>query len=341
MLLPVALSQISSELVTHRLLENSGKMSKKELEKVKVFAPASVANVSCGFDVMGFALEQPGDVIVAQKKSNPGIHISKVTGENGVLPTSVDENTAGVAAQKLLDYLGSDQGIELEIHKKMPLGSGLGSSAASSVGAVVAVNRLLGEPCELTGLLPFAAEGERVACGAAHLDNVAPSLLGGFTLIRSQDPPDVIELECPNPLFATVVHPHIEIKTKDTRNILHQNVSLKKAVTQWGNVGGLVAGLLKGDYDLISRSLVDVIIEPVRSVLIPGFKEVKNAAIEAGALGSGISGSGPSIFALSSSENKAAEIAEAMKQAFNDTGLENEVYVSSINKQGPMILEEQ
>jgi homoserine kinase len=311
-----------------------------DLSEVKVFAPASVANVSCGFDVMGFALDYPGDEIVARKSKKAGIRITKITGEGGVLPTSVEKNTAGVAAHKLVDSLDSDIGIELEIHKKMPLGSGLGSSAASAVGAVVAVNRLLGSPYEYKELLSFAAEGEFVACGTAHLDNVAPSLLGGFVFIRSQEEEDIFELECPQLLFATVVHPHIEIKTEDTRNVLRRDISLKKAVTQWGNVGGLVAGILKGDYELISRSLQDVIIEPIRSVLIPGFEEVKKAALEAGALGSGISGSGPSIFALSSTEEIAEKVGTEMQRAFDQIQLDNEVYVSKINKQGPRILEE-
>lgn len=315
-------------------------MNRQAFSEVKVFAPASVANVNCGFDVMGFALEKPGDEIIARRTGEKGVHISKVTGDGGVLPTSQKKNTAGVSAQALLDQLDSDIGIELEIHKKMPMGSGLGSSAASAVGAVIAVNRLLGEPLELKQLLSSAAEGERIACGAAHLDNVAPSLLGGFVFIRSQNPPDVVELECPRPLYATVIHPKIEIRTEDTRKILRREVPLGKAVHQWGNVGGLVAGLLKGDYGLISRSLEDVIIEPIRSVLIPGFREVKQAALEAGVLGSGISGSGPSIFALSSSSETARAAASAMKQEFDKLELENETYVSKIERRGPYILEE-
>lgn len=314
-------------------------MSDPEKNEVRVFASASVANVTCGFDVMGFALNEPGDEIIARRSGNPGVEITRITGDNGILPVSVEKNTAGVAAYALLGKVEMETGIELEIHKKMPLGSGLGSSAASSVGAVVAVNRLLGSPFQPKDLLSFAAEGERIACGTAHLDNVAPSLLGGFVLIRSQDPPDVIELECPEPLFAAVIHPRIEIRTEDTRKILRREVMLSKAVTQWGNVGGLVAGLLKGDYDLISRSLEDVIIEPVRSVLIPGFPEVKQAALDAGALGSGISGSGPSIFALTASKEIARNVAEAMKKQFDALGLDNETYVSKIEKKGPRILD--
>ncbi len=315
-------------------------MTHSEKQEVKVFAPASVANVNCGFDVMGFALEKPGDEIVARRTDGEGVTIARVTGDEGLLPDSPEKNTAGVSARALLNHLDLDIGVELEIHKKMPMGSGLGSSAASSVGAVIAVNRLLGNPLELHELLSFAAEGERVACGAAHLDNVAPSLLGGFVFIRSQQPPDVVELECPVPLYATVVHPKIEIRTEDTRKILRREVLLSKAVTQWGNVGGLVAGLLKGDYDLIGRSLEDVIIEPIRSVLIPGFNEVKEAAMDAGALGSGISGSGPSIFALSSSGETAQEVALAMQQEFNRLDLENDVYISRIERKDPYIIEE-
>lgn len=308
-----------------------------QLKEVCVFAPATVANVTCGFDVLGFALEQPGDEVTARRVEQPGLRITSVKGDGGMLPSSIEKNTAGVAAQKLLEHLNDNTGIELEIHKKMPLGSGLGSSAASSVAGVVAVNRLLGNPMDPGKLLLFAAEGERIACGSPHQDNVAPSLLGGFVLIRSQDPPDIVELECPKPLFASVIYPHIEVRTEDTRKILRKEVLLSKAVHQWANVGGLVAGLLKGDYGLISRSLEDVILEPIRSVLIPGFGEVKQAAIDAGALGGGISGSGPSIFALSKTRETAGEVAKAMRLVFDTMGLKNDTYVSGINAHGYQI----
>lgn len=268
-------------------------MGESALHSVRVFSPASVANVSCGFDVMGFSLSSPGDEIVASLAEEPGVQIAKITGDEGKLPVFAKKNTAGVAVEAMLNHLGYREGIELEVHKKMPLGSGLGSSAASSVGAVFALNHLLGSNLDKSELLQFAAQGEKAACGSAHLDNVAPSLYGGFVLIRNHNPADIISLECPKPLFAAVVHPHIEIRTEDTRKILRKEVALSKAVTQWGNVGALVAGILKGDYGLISRALHDEIVEPVRSVLIPGFKQVKQAAIDAGALGSGISGSGP------------------------------------------------
>ncbi|HLR24242.1 MAG TPA: homoserine kinase, partial [Fodinibius sp.] len=240
-------------------------------KEVRVFAPATVANVSCGFDVMGFALEAPGDEIVARPGQEDGVVITSITGDNGILPAESQKNTASVAVQALLDYLDAEFSIELEVHKKMPLGSGLGSSAASSAGAVLAVNHLLGDPLPRKELLSFAAEGERVACGAAHYDNVAPSLLGGFVFIRSSQPPDLFNLPFPEQLHAAVLHPHIEIKTEDTRKVLRKEINLTQAVTQWGNVGGFVAGLMSKDLDLMARSMEDVIIEPVRSVLIPGY----------------------------------------------------------------------
>jgi homoserine kinase len=314
--------------------------STNNLREVCVFAPASTANVNCGFDVMGFSLDEPGDRIVARKTNSKEIKITKITGDRSLLPNSTEKNTAGIAALSLLKRLNYEGGIELEVHKEMPMGSGLGSSAASAVGAVVAVNRLLDSPLSPIELLPFAAEGEKITSGTAHYDNVAPSMIGGFVLIRSQNPLDIIKLDCPVPLFATVVHPHIEIQTKDTRKLLRREVSLRKAVIQWGNVGGLVAGILKGDYELISNSLCDVIIEPIRSLLIPGFEDVKTAAGEAGALGSGISGSGPSVFALSSTEEAAQKAGAEMKKTFSELGLDNDVYISEIKQGGPHILKE-
>jgi len=220
----------------------------------------------------------------------------------------------------------------------MPLGSGLGSSAASSVAAIFAINELLGKPKKLEELLPYAMEGERVACGAAHADNVAPGLYGGFVLIRSYEPLDVIRLKTPDELYATLVHPHIEVKTKDAREILRKQIYFKDSIRQSGNVAGLIAGLLTSDYDLISRSMHDYIVEPVRSILIPGYTEVKEAAMEIGALGAGISGSGPSIFALSNDRDKAEKIALKMKSVYTGFDIESETYVSEINQTGPKIV---
>jgi homoserine kinase len=239
---------------------------------------------------------------------------------------------------KFLEKIKSKQGFDIKLHKKMPLGSGLGSSSASSVAGVYAANLLLGEPLKKQELLPFAMEGERVACGSAHADNVAPALLGGFVLVRSYRPLDVVKIPTPASLFATIIHPHIEVRTKDARSILRNDLSLHDAIVQWGNVAGLITGLLMSDYGLISRSMHDVVAEPYRSALIPGYYEVKQAALDAGALGAGISGSGPSVFALSKDENKAQYIAQKMSNEFTKINIDNDIFVSKINTQGPIVL---
>lgn len=310
-------------------------------KSVRAFAPASVANVSCGFDVLGFAVNQPGDVVTATFDDEPGVHIRSIKGDNDTLPLQAKSNTAGVAVLEMLKQLDQQPtGIALHIQKKMPLGSGLGSSAASSVAAVMAVNRLLDEPFSHRELLPFTVEAEGIASGTPHADNVAPSLLGGFILVRSNNPLDVIKLDTPEQLHCTVIHPKIEIRTEDTRMILQKQVPLTKAVTQWGNLGALVAGLLKEDYDLIGRAMHDEIVEPIRSVLIPGYDQTKQAAIDAGALGCCISGSGPSIFALSTSKKQAQTIGRAMEQSVQAIGLESDCYISKINARGAYILED-
>ncbi len=309
------------------------------MESVKVFAPATVANVGPGFDVFGFAVDQPGDEVTATCAGEPGVRVVEIIGDNGVLSRDADKNTAAVAVVHLLNHLDSQQGIELSLHKKMPLGSGLGSSAASAVAAVVAVNELLGAPLSRKDLLPFTMEGERVACGAAHADNVAPSLLGGFVLIRSYAPLDIVQIPVPPLLWCTVVHPHIEVRTEDARKILRREVALASVIPQWGNTAGLIAGLLMSDYELIGRSLTDYIVEPIRSILIPGFVDVKQAAMDAGALGCSISGSGPSVFALSTSEEQSHAIAEAMSGVWrNRYALDSDVFVSRINSEGPRII---
>jgi homoserine kinase len=307
---------------------------------ITVFAPATVANVACGFDSLGFALNEPGDVIKLTRRDEPGIRITRITGDNGRLPLETDKNTAGVSVKALLEHTAETCGFDIEVHKQMPLGSGLGSSSASTVGAVFGANLLLDNPLTREQLLPFALLGEKVACGAAHADNVAPSLLGGFRLIRSYDPLDVIEVPHPEGLHCTVLHPHIEIMTEDSRKILRQSVRLKDAIVQWSNFAGLVTGLITGNYPLISRSLNDIIFEPVRSLLIPGYDNVKIAAMDAGALGCSISGSGPSIFALSTSMADARNVGDAMLASLKKTGIEGDVFVSPINKTGPRIVEE-
>jgi homoserine kinase len=308
-------------------------------ESIKVFAPATVANVACGFDVLGFAVDNPGDEVILKKKAAAGVKISKITGDDGRLSLSAEKNTVGVSVSRFLDHIGSRQGVEISLNKKMPLGSGLGSSAASAVAGVFAINQLLGMPMTQQELLPFAMEGERLACGSAHADNVAPSLLGGFVLIRSYNPLDVIKIKTPPNLFCTIIHPHIEVQTKDARDILRKKILMSDAIIQWGNVAGLIAGLMSSDYALIGRSMQDVIVEPIRSILIPGFSDVKIAALEAGALGCGISGSGPSIFALSTKEAVAQKVGKAMTKVFDSLKIGSEVYVSGINNAGPQILD--
>ncbi|MFD1140501.1 homoserine kinase [Larkinella insperata] len=308
------------------------------MDSIKVFAPATVANVACGFDIFGFAVDNPGDEIIIRKSSQPGVRIKAIVGDEGRLPKQTERNTAGIAIQTYLKHIESDQGLDVILHKKMPLGSGLGSSAASAVAGVFAINELLGRPLKQIDLLPFAMEGERLACGSAHADNVAPSLMGGFVVVRSYTPLDIITINTPAQLYATIVHPEIEVNTKDARHILKNEVSMKNTIIQMGNVAGLIAGLMKPDYDLIGRSMVDVIIEPIRSILIPEFNEVKHAALDAGALGCSISGSGPSMFALSRDQDTAQRVGVSMQAAFQTVGIGSEVYVSGINQEGPRII---
>ena len=306
------------------------------MESVKVFAPATVANVSCGFDVLGFCLDQVGDEIIVHKSSQPGIRITKIEGQN--LPLATQENVAGVAAEALIEKYPTDLGFEIEIYKGIKAGSGIGSSAASAAGAVFGINTLLGEPFNRNQLIEFAMKGEELASGAAHADNVSPALLGGFTLVRCGQSPDIISLPSPEELYATIIHPKIELRTADARSVLKKTISLEKGIQQWGNLGALVSALYTNDYDLISRSLVDVIIEPERSVLIPHFNEMKKAALSAGALGSGISGSGPSIFTLSKGQATAEKVQQALVDTFSPLGIEFDTFVSKINPKGVQII---
>lgn len=303
-------------------------------KSVKAFAPATVANVCCGFDILGFPMDAPADEVVITLKDEPGIVVSKITGDNGKLPLDASKNTASVAVQSYLNQFGKDIGLTIELHKGLPLGSGMGSSAASGVAALVAINELMGNPLTRKELVPHAMEAERVACGSAHADNVAPSLLGGFVLIRNYQPLDVVAIPTPDNLFCTLVHPHLELKTEDSRKVLKQSLPLKDAIAQSGNVAGLVLGLMTSDFELIGRSLVDKIAEPVRSVFIPGFDDVRNAVKAAGGIGSGISGSGPTLFALSNSKELANKLGEIMSQQFLKYKLDSDVFVSKVNQQG-------
>ena len=306
------------------------------MEEIKLFCPATIANLSCGFDVLGLCLDTAGDEMIVRKTAEKGVRITKIVGAD--LPLETEKNVSGVAALAMLETLDVDCGFEIEIYKNIKAGSGIGSSAASSAGAVFGINELLGRPYSRKDLVQFAMQGEKLASGNAHADNVAPALLGGFTLVRSYSPLDIIRIDSPEELFATVVHPQIELKTSDARSVLKQTVSLKSAIMQWGNVGGLIAGLYTKDYDLIGRSLHDEIVEPLRSVLIPGFDLIKQTALENGALGSGISGSGPSIFALSRGKDTADQIAKAMSDVYEKMNLPYEIHVSKINPDGVRII---
>ena len=336
------------------------------MNEIKIFCPATIANLSCGFDVLGTCLENVGDEMIIRKSNQKGIRITKIIGAD--LPLETEKNVAGVAALALLKsvkfidnkYLPIDiaididididiaidididiaieQGFEIEIYKNIKAGSGIGSSAASAAGAVFGINELLGRPFSRTELIQFAMQGEVLASGSAHADNVAPCLLGGFTLVRSANPLDVIRIESPSELYATVIHPQVELKTSDMRAVLQPMVSLKLAIAQWGNVGALVSGLHSSDYDLIGRSLQDVIVEPLRGKFIPHFEEIKKATLDNGALGSGISGSGPSIFALSKGKVIAEKVANSMKEIFKKTNLEFDVHVCKINSEGVKVI---
>lgn len=309
-----------------------------EIKQVRAFAPATVANVACGFDVLGFAVEQPGDEVIVTERNHYGIKITSVTGDGGKLPLESNKNTATVAISAMLNHLKADVGLSIQINKMMPLGSGLGSSAASAAAALVATNELLGNPLQKKELVQFAMEAERIACGAAHADNVAPAILGGFVLIRSYSPLDIIPIQAPANLYCSIVHPHIELRTEDARKVLKQDISLKDAINQWGNLAGLIAGLMRSDYDLIGRSLQDVVAEPIRSLLIPGFDAVKQAALDNGVLGCSISGSGPSVFALSTSKETANKAGQAMQKALHEIGLDSDLYVSKVNSKGAHVL---
>lgn len=310
------------------------------MNEIKIFCPATIANLSCGFDVLGLCMETIGDEMIIRKSAEKGIRITKITGAD--LPLETEKNVAGVAAlaicKEALNRVSFDYGFEIEIHKEIKAGSGIGSSSASAAGAVYGINELLGNPFSRRELVDFAMKGEAVASGCEHADNVAPCLLGGFTLVRGYDPLDVIRIDSPSEMFAVALHPHIEVKTSDARAVLNPMIPLKDAITQWGNVGGLIAGLYTNDYELIGRSLEDVIVEPLRKSLIPGFDETKFVALQNGALGAGISGAGPSIFALCKGQAIAEKVAFAMTETYSTTGIPSDIHISKINPIGVKII---
>ena len=302
---------------------------------IKVFAPASVANVAVGFDVLGFALEAPGDEIIVREGKQPGLMISEIQGAGGKLPYDIMKNTAGYAAHRLLQFVGeTDRPLEMEIHKKMPFGSGLGSSAASAAAGVFAVNEFLKTGLTKYEILRFAVEGEQIADGAFHADNVAPALLGGMIMIRDNETLDIKKLHIPSGLFVSVIYPHIEILTKESRGILKQEVSFKDVIRQQGNLGAFVAAMYTSDFGMIGRSLQDLLVEPQRAHLIPHFFAMKEQAMNAGALGFSISGAGPSMFALSDNSGIAEKINEQANLLYQKNKVPVTTYLSKINHEG-------
>ena len=306
-------------------------------KRVTVHSPATIANLVCGFDILGLALEKPFDIMTLEIVETKGIEIIHV--DNFNLPVEAENNVAGVSLLALMQELIFEYGFKLIIEKQIKPGSGLGSSAASAAGVVVAANHLLGNIFSKEDLVRFAMNGEKLASGVKHADNISPCIFGGVTLIRSAFPLDIIPLKYPE-LFVTIVHPQIEVKTSDAREILRKEVLLKDAIKQWGNIAGLVAGLMSGDYRIIGNSLIDIIIEPVRSMLIPCFDDIKKRSLEAGALGGGISGSGPSVFMLSEKESIAHDVEQVIKKVYEGIGLSHYTYVTKINQQGVTIFEE-
>jgi homoserine kinase len=306
---------------------------------VSVFAPATVANVVCGFDVLGFAVNEPGDEVIMRITNKPGITISKITGDDGRLPLNPAKNTVSVSVQHYLQSIDrKDIGLDIELHKKMPIGSGLGSSSASTVAGLFAIKTLLGDDTDPSTLLPFAMKGEEMACGHGHADNVAPALLGGFVLIRSYDPLDVVRLPHPPGLWCAIVFPDVDVPTREARQIIRNKILMKDAVTQWGNIAGLVSGLFMQDIDLIGRSMKDVLVEPVRSMLIPDFYVMREMAMEMGAVSFGISGSGPSVFAFTRNEETAKRITHKLQQHLTTIKIGSNGYVSTINDKGPRVI---
>lgn len=308
-------------------------------DSIRIKGTASVANVSCGFDCLGYAIADPGDILTITKVGNSDITISISGFKSETIPTIPEKNTAGKGILSILNELGSEQGFDIHIEKGIPPGSGIGSSAASAVAAVFGANELLGNPFKLEDLLVHAMAGEQVASGGFHADNVAPALFGGMVLIRSYDPLDIVNIPLPENLWSTAVLPDFIVNTREARDMLPSKIPLKTAVEQAGNLAGFTLGMTTNDLTLISRSMVDLFAEPVREELIPNFHAIKNAALENGAIGCGISGSGPSLFALSGSEDIAHSVGENMQKTFAHSGIQSRLYYSRISDQPPSILD--
>lgn len=310
------------------------------MKSVRVFAPATVANLAVGYDILGLAIQSPGDEVIIREGTRPGLHITEITGDGGKLPKEILKNTAGYAAMQLLKKLGKEHvALEMQIHKKMEMGTGLGSSAASAVAGVYGVNAFLDFPLTKKEILRFAVEGEQIADGAFHGDNVAPSLLGGIVLVRSNEEMDVIELPVPENLFLAMVYPHIEILTSESRAILSDQVQMKDFIGQTGNIAAFTSALYTSDYAMLGRSLQDLVIEPQRAQLIPEFYALKNISLEHGALGFSISGAGPSMFALCDHKETADKISIAQKTHMDKMGITSDCFTSPINTTGAYLID--
>jgi homoserine kinase len=305
---------------------------RKMKQEVKVFAPATVSNVGPGFDLLGFALESPGDEVIIRRNGMGILRLIDNSGSN--LPLDLEKNIAAISAKALLEDQNITEGFDIEFVKKIKPGSGIGSSAASCAATVVGINELIGANLSSAALIPYAMEGEEAASGSYHADNIAPALLGGFTLIRGYDPLDIKHIPYPNDLVCALVHPDLEFITRDGRNMLPREVSMKTAIAQAGNLAGLIAGLTTNDYGIISRSITDLFAEPYRTKQLPAFEELRKKTMDMGALGSGLSGSGPSVFALCRSMEIANQVAKTMQEHFSQNKINSIIYVSRVSEAG-------
>lgn len=309
------------------------------MKKVKVFAPASIANMGCGFDIIGFTLDEVGDVLEMSCEEGDGLEISNET--DVPLPTDIEKNVITPVVRKFLDIMDRKALIKVRILRKIYPGSGIGSSSASSAAAAYGMNALFGYPLSDEELVECAMEGENLASGGYHADNAAPAVMGGIVLIRGYEPLDLIKLPVPGNFYCAVIHPNIVVSTKEAREILPHEVPLHDAIRQWGNVGGLVAGLYSGDISLVGRAMKDVIAEPYRKAFIPGFDELRGRLLDAGALAMNIAGSGPSVFALADRFGVASRLGKIMKDHFSSLGIDYECFVVKVSNNGAKVLEEE
>lgn len=307
------------------------------MDKIKVFSPGSITNLSCGYDILGVCLNNRGDEITVTKTENKGIIIKSNYEYN--ISNDINKNVAGIAAQALLKKTSTEFGFEIEIKKGIKPGSGIGSSAASSAGTVFAINQLLDSPFSQLDLIKFSMEGEKFVSDSYHADNVAPIIFGGITLVRSINEIDVIKLPTPKSLEVIIIRPNIEIKTSDSRKVLRKKIKIEEMVQQSANLGSFVSSLYNEDFNLMSRSIVDIIAEPNRRILIPEFDNIIKLSKINGAIAAGISGSGPSIFSLSKDTNISEKILKATTDHYNKLGISYDGFISKINTTGIKILE--